>query len=63
MLREEKQFIQHVDDFVLHSDIKQLEYLQRLDRETQLHGISFYDIILNSHKAKIPSNHKKNQSK
>ena len=44
----ERQRLQKLDDLVLNASPEELEKLQKIDSKTQLEGLSFYDVYMDS---------------
>ena len=48
MSSAERKFMKQVDFFILNASKEDLKKIQHLDAQTQLEGISFYDVITTS---------------
>ena len=48
MTPDERKRLQKLDDLVLGASSQELEKIQEMDHQTQLEGLSFYDIYLDS---------------
>lgn len=57
MSAQEKELIKKVDNIILNSSTEKLSEIQKLDKETQLIGNSFYDIYVNSFQNKNYRHH------
>ena len=61
MTPNERQCLQKLDDLILNASPEDLKKLQEIDVNTQLEGISFYDVYLDSssliHEVKSPGNY------
>lgn len=44
----ERESLKKLDDLVLNASKKELEQIQEVDIKTQLDGLSFYDVYVNS---------------
>ena len=48
MTPRERKHLQELDDLVLHASFDELKKLQEIDYQTQMDGLSLYEIYLNS---------------
>ena len=48
MTPSERKCLQKLDDLVLNASPKELKKLQEIDSKTQLEGLSFYDVYVDS---------------
>ena len=48
MSSAERKFMKQVDSFILNASKEDLKKIQQLDAQTQLEGISFYDVFTTS---------------
>ena len=44
----ERQYIEKIDQMILHASEAELKKIQEIDLQTQLNGLSFYDSFINS---------------
>lgn len=44
----ERRLLQKIDDIVLNASPEELKTIQKADIDTQLEGLSFYDVYVNS---------------
>ncbi|MHA7646951.1 hypothetical protein [Nitrosopumilus sp. S4] len=60
----ERKHLQKLDELILNSSPEELEKIQEIDHQTQLEGVSFYDVYVDSSSLVNPSIKKsKNESK
>ena len=45
---KEREHLQKLDDLVLHASPEDLVKIQEVDHQTQMEGLSFYDVYLDS---------------
>ena len=55
MTPKEREHLKKLDDLVLNASSKELEKIQEIDHMTQMDGLSFYDIYLDSSSLISPS--------
>jgi len=48
MTPKERKHLQKLDDLVLNASPEELTKIQEVDHQTQMEGLSFYDVYLNS---------------
>ena len=48
MTPNERECLQKLDDLILNASVEELKKLQEIDFNTQLEGLSFYDVYLDS---------------
>ena len=48
MSPEERKHLQKLDDLVEHASSEELKKIQEIDHQTQMDGLSFYDVYLDS---------------
>ncbi len=48
MTPKERKHLQKLDDLVLNASPEKLTKIQEIDRQTQMDGLSFYDVYLDS---------------
>ena len=48
MTPKERGHLQKLDDLVLNASYEELKKIQELDQQTQMEGLSFYDLYLDS---------------
>ena len=48
MTPDERQRLQKLDDIILNASHEELKKLQEIDSKTQLEGLSFYDVYVDS---------------
>ncbi len=48
MTPAERRHLQKLDDLVLNASLEELEKIQEVDHQTQMEGLSFYDVYLDS---------------
>ena len=48
MTPSERQRLQKLDDLILNASVEELKKLQEIDSKTQLEGLSFYDVYVDS---------------
>ncbi|MBT8243326.1 MAG: hypothetical protein HKO48_04090 [Nitrosopumilus sp.] len=48
MTPKEREHLKKLDDLVLNSSSDELKKIQEIDHQTQLEGLSFYDVYLDS---------------
>jgi len=48
MTPKEREHLQKLDDLVLNASSDELKKIQEIDNQTQLEGLSFYDVYLDS---------------
>ena len=48
MTPEERKNLQKLDNMVLNASTKKLKEIQEIDYQTQLEGLSFYDVYIDS---------------
>lgn len=48
MTPKEREQLQKLDDLVLNASHEELERIQEIDHQTQMDGLSFYDVYLDS---------------
>jgi len=48
MTPKERKHLQKLDDLVLNATLAELTKIQEIDRQTQMDGLSFYDVYLDS---------------
>ena len=48
MTPKEREHLKKLDDLVLNASIDELKKIQEIDNQTQLEGLSFYDVYLDS---------------
>ncbi len=48
MTPKERKHLQKLDDLVLNASPAELTKIQEIDRQTQMDGLSFYDVYLDS---------------
>ncbi|MCV0392519.1 MAG: hypothetical protein K5790_04395 [Nitrosopumilus sp.] len=51
----ERKHLQKLDELILNSSPEQLEKIQEIDHQTQLEGVSFYDVYVDSSSLVNPS--------
>ena len=52
---EERKNLQKLDNMVLNASTKKLKEIQEIDYQTQLEGLSFYDVYVDSNSLIPPS--------
>jgi hypothetical protein len=45
---KEREHLKKLDDMVLNASSEELEKIQEIDHQTQMEGLSFYDVYLDS---------------
>ena len=55
MTPEEREHLKKLDELVLHASSEELKKIQEIDHMTQMEGLSFYDIYLDSSSLVSPS--------
>jgi len=45
---KERKHLQKLDDLVLNASTEELKKIQEIDNQTQMEGLSFYDVYLDS---------------
>ena len=45
---KERKYLQKLDDLVLNASPEELKKIQEIDNQTQMEGLSFYDVYLDS---------------
>ena len=45
---KEREHLKKLDDMVLNASYEELEKIQEIDHQTQMEGLSFYDVYLDS---------------
>jgi hypothetical protein len=45
---KEREHLKKLDDIVLNASSEELEKIQEIDHQTQMEGLSFYDVYLDS---------------
>ena len=48
MTPKEREHLKKLDDLVLNASSEELEKIQEIDHQTQMEGLSFYDVYLDS---------------
>jgi len=48
MTPKEREHLQKLDDLVLGASSEELKKIQEIDQQTQMEGLSFYDVYLDS---------------
>ena len=48
MTPKEREHLKKLDDMVLNASSEELEKIQEIDHQTQMEGLSFYDVYLDS---------------
>ncbi len=48
MTPAERRYLQKLDDLVLDASSEELKKIQEIDHQTQMEGLSFYDVYLDS---------------
>ncbi len=48
MTPKEREQLKKLDDIVLNASSEELEKIQEIDHQTQMEGLSFYDVYLDS---------------
>lgn len=48
MTPKEREHLKKLDDIVLNASSEELEKIQEIDHQTQMEGLSFYDVYLDS---------------
>jgi hypothetical protein len=48
MTPKEREHLKKLDDMVLNASSEELKKIQEIDHQTQLEGLSFYDVYLDS---------------
>ncbi|NND87601.1 MAG: hypothetical protein HKM23_09860 [Nitrosopumilus sp.] len=59
----ERKHLQKLDQLILGASPEQLKKIQEIDHQTQLEGVSFYDVYLDSSSIVNPSIKKSKESK
>lgn len=59
----ERKHLQKLDQLILNATPEQLKKIQEIDCQTQLEGVSFYDVYLDSSSIVNPSIKKSKESK
>ncbi len=44
----ERKHLQKLDDLILHASMEELQKIQEIDYQTQMEGLSLYDVYLDS---------------
>ena len=55
MTPKERKALQKLDDLVLNASSEELKEIQEIDHQTQLEGLSFYDVYVDSSSLIQPS--------
>ena len=48
MTPAERKHLQKLDDLILNASPEELEKIQKIDNQTQMEGVSFYDVYVDS---------------
>ena len=48
MTPKEREHLKKLDDLVLNASSEELKKIQKIDHQTQMEGLSFYDVYLDS---------------
>lgn len=49
MTPKERKHLQKLDELILNASSEELKKIQEIDHQTQMEGLSFYDVYVDSH--------------